>query len=502
LNQTALQRLEGESHFIEATIVDEFPENIYPVLKRIELRKGAQIMFTRNDREGAYFNGKLATVTSISGDKIVVQLAGSHISYTLKKEIWENKKYRIDAETKEMNDEVIGTFEQYPIKLAWAITVHKSQGLTFDKAIIDVGQAFADGQVYVALSRLRSLDGLILRTRIDPSVVNTDKQVVSFTEANHRPDQLAGLIKVKQMDFLRLIAQRTFNFDVLQKEINYLQRNKDDDGEKPLSSSPVIQQIKEVLAAEAGNTQKFREQLTRLLDSNDNQNFLERVRKGSEYYENVLCGVAKSLLHHIEETRLKKRVKGYLTNLSDLDQLLVNKIQEVDKMVYLAEGILEGKDHFDFRDLIQKRSNERATLLEQIRKVTGTAPKPKKKKGKKNKKGPDPNEPSTHEITLRLLESGLSVDEIAKERGFAKGTIETHLAKAVESGKISVFDFVSEDSVAIICSAIKEMPEEFTSGELSFRLKGKYGYGELKAVMNHVKLMKTNLIEPSVDDGK
>ena len=492
LNQTALQRLEGQSHFLDASISGEFQENIFPVLRRIELKVGAQIMFTRNDRDSAYFNGKLATVTLISGNKVEVQMAGSHISYTLKKEVWQNKKYRVDAETKETKDEVIGTFEQYPIKLAWAITVHKSQGLTFDKAIIDVGQAFADGQVYVALSRLRSLDGLILRTRIDPSVVSTDKQVVAFTETNHRPDQLPELVKAKQIDFLRTITERTFDFSALVKEVGYLQGHRDEDGENDLSNTPVLLQIKEVLLAEESNTKKFREQLARLLASNEKQDFLDRVRKGSDYYGKLLWALTKSLLMHIEQTRLKKRVKTYLSYLSDLDQLLAYKIQEIDRIVSLAAGILDDTDHFDFGDLIRKRADERILLLEEIRKTTGTFPSAKPKRRRKKKNGSD--EPSTYEITLKLLENGLSVDAIAKERGLTRGTIEGHLAKAVEAGQVSIFKFMSEDTVAVITSAIKDMPEEFTSKDLFSSLEGKYGYGNIKAVMNYEKLRKINQI--------
>lgn len=504
LNQNALRRLEGQSHFLEASVDGDFPENMFPVLKRIELKEAAQIMFTRNDRDGAYFNGKLATVTSISSDKIEVQLAGSHISYTLKKEIWENKKYRVEADTKEMNDEVIGTFEQYPIKLAWAITVHKSQGLTFDKAIIDVEQAFADGQVYVALSRLRSLDGLILRRRIDPSVVSTDKLVVTFTEANHRPDQLTALIKIKQIDFLRLMAERAFDFGAVLKELSYIKTEAD--GEKGLSTVPVLLQIKNVLFAEELNTLKFREQLARLLSSDDKQEFLNRLGKGCEYYKRVLWDLAKSLLKHVEETRMKKRVKGYLSGLSDLDQLLASKIQEVDKLVSLAEGILAGRDRFDFHDLIRKRADERTVLLEEIRKTTGTVPavpdgkkKGKPRRGRKTRKGTD--EPSTFDITLKLLGSGLSVDAIATERGLTRGTIESHLARAVEKEQVSVFQFMAEDAVTVIATAIEKMPEEFSSKDLFSSLDGKYGYGELRAVMSHEKLRKAKQVA-SVDGAR
>src|SRR5690606_15939659 len=139
----------------------------------------------KNDSSGSsdFFNGKMAKVKTIDGDGICVTMMDSAKEYTLKKEKWENKKYVIQEETKELVEEVVGTFEQFPVKLAWAVTVHKSQGLTFDSAIIDVGRAFAPGQVYVALSRLRNLDGLALRTRIGFGAINSDPEVVSFTQS-------------------------------------------------------------------------------------------------------------------------------------------------------------------------------------------------------------------------------------------------------------------------------------------------------------------------------
>jgi hypothetical protein len=161
-------------------------------------------------------------------------------------------------------------------------------------------------------------------------------------------------------------------------------------------------------------------------------------------------------------------------------------------MASLAAGILEDTNHFDFGDLIRKRADERILLLEEIRKTTGTLPSAKHKRRRKTKNGS--NEPSTYEITLKLLLNGLSVDAIAKERGLTRGTIEGHLAKAVEAGTVSIFQFMSEDTVTVITSALNEMPEEFTSKDLFSSLEGKYGYGEIRAVMNHEKLRKINQI--------
>jgi hypothetical protein len=484
LNLRALNELPGSSHVLHASIVGDFPESMFPVLHHLELRVGAQIMFTKNDSdEKMYFNGKIATVKSINEAEIKVAMAGTHILYTLKKALWENKRYTVSAHTQELEDEVIGTFEQYPVKLAWAITVHKSQGLTFDKAIIDVGQAFADGQVYVALSRLRTLDGLIMRTRIDPDVITTDKQIVSFTVANNQPEMLSAKMKVKQQEYIRHLVSKTFDFETLVKECAYIQRGRKDllDIEDKAMRS-VLEQLSSSLLNEKENTGKFRRQLLSLLENNAEQ-LLQRIKKGSEYYKKFLENEVSILLLHIEEVRQKKRMKTYLNNLADLDQLLAKKLEELDKALYLTESILAGNYQFDFSALTERRASARAKVLEEIRSKIVVVPE-KKKKGGKKKKG----EPHTSEVTLKLLDSGMTVEEIAKERELTAGTIVGHLADAVGDGRISIYKFMTYEQVTLVENTLKEMPQEFTSKDLFTALGGKFNYGQLRAVINHVRI--------------
>ena len=189
---------------------------------------------------------------------------------------------------------------------------------------------------------------------------------------------------------------------------------------------------------------------------------------------------------HIEETRQKKRIKTYLNTLIDLDQLYGKKLEEVDKALCLAESILEGKYEFDFSALREQRAAVRAKILEEIRaKLQIPVGKKKKGKGKKSSK----NEPSTHDVTLKLLESGMTVGEIATERSLAEGTIEGHLAKAVEEGRVSIFKFMSNEQVSTIEAAVKAMPEDFSSKELYMALEGKFNYGQLRAVLSHMRIV-------------
>ena len=489
INQKELGNLATASHFFDAHLEGDFPESMYPVLLSLELKVGAQIMFVRNDSESKmYFNGKLATIKKITNDEVWVEMAESHLPYQLKQVRWENKKYTVDEGTRDLHEEVIGSFEQYPIKLAWAITVHKSQGLTFDKAIIDVGQAFANGQVYVALSRLRSLEGLTLRTPISSSVISTDQQVVAFVQSNHQPDQLGEVMKIRQQQFIRRLLHKTFDFTAIIKDIRYIQKDQTDEGFGEGSMKPVLTQIAETLEGEQGNTEKFKHQLTDLLSANDSVKLLERIQKGSSYYKTKLIQTIEVLLHHLEATRLQKGVKTYVNHLTDLDQSLTKKLEDVDKVAVLTEAILKGNEKFEFESLAKQRAEERKVMLTEIRRqVEDETPAEKRRKPRKERKPKNKEGKSTYDASVDLLKSGMTVEQIAKERGLVVGTIESHLAKAVGEGRVNIFKFMAEETVTEILNAMHQLPEGGTSKNLYDLLKGKFGYGQLRAVMAHTK---------------
>ena len=261
-------------------------------------------------------------------------MAESHLRYKLKRERWENKKYTVKENTQQLEEELIGSFEQYPIKLAWAITVHKSQGLTFDRAIIDVGQAFADGQVYVALSRLRSLDGLVLRTRISTAVISTDRQVVAFAQSNHHPNELEKVMKDRQQHYIQQLLDKTFDFSFLTKDIRYAQKESGEQIFADPTMKPVLSQIIDALEAEQTNTERFRRQLTELAFANNSSGLLERIQKGSDYYRQFLWQQSKILLNHLEVMRQQKRVKTYVNHLNELDQALLKFVHRFLSVFY------------------------------------------------------------------------------------------------------------------------------------------------------------------------
>ena len=479
LNMQALKNLQASSHFFDAFIEGDFPENMYPVLPQLELKEGAQIMFTRNDVsvDKKYFNGKLATVKTIEDDEVWVELAETRELYLLSRERWENKKYTVHVTTQVLEEEVIGSFEQYPVKLAWAITVHKSQGLTFDKAIIDVASAFADGQVYVALSRLRSLEGLVLSERIHAKAISTDIQVAAFTKEHHQPQKLATTVQEKQQHYLQEVLEKTFNFNGLLKEIHFINTQKDnaDRLENP-TMKPVLTQVADALATENSNTEKFRNQLRLLLHQQSHEQLLERIHKGSTYYRQLIVNQIKLLLEHSRMMQNQKRVKTYVSQLQELDLAFTKKLEEIDTASLLVEGILNNIVPIDFTQTRNRLKEERKQWVDKLEPVTEKKSKPKRK----SKTG---NEKSTYDITLEYFKKGMKAEAIAAERGLVLSTIEGHLAKAVEIARLDIFEFMQPAEVEEISAALAGLPQPVTSKNLYDQLNGKYAYGKLRAVM-------------------
>lgn len=187
VNETEMEKLDSKPYTFVAAVTGTFPEESYPTADSLTLKKGAQVMFIKNDPERRFINGTLGEVKSIDKNSIAVRLAESGTIIDVEPMEWQNIRYQFDEESKEISSKQIGRFKQYPLKAAWAITVHKSQGLTFDKAIIDVHAAFSPGQAYVALSRCRTLDGLVLSSPVSASVFMRDNAVDAYMNYISRP---------------------------------------------------------------------------------------------------------------------------------------------------------------------------------------------------------------------------------------------------------------------------------------------------------------------------
>ncbi|MFL1013683.1 helix-turn-helix domain-containing protein [Flavisericum labens] len=213
-NQTELEKLKTNSVTYRAEIDGKFPEYAYPNKENLELKVGAQVMFVKNDSSGEkrYFNGKIGKVIHLDSDEVVVHCPDDDFNIIVTPEIWENIKYSVDAETKAITEDKIGSYTQMPLRLAWSITIHKSQGLTFDKAIIDAQGAFAHGQTYVALSRCKSLGGLVLKSKIHPNQIISDGNVNAFNEDAEKNAPNEKVLKQSQKSFQLDLVSEIFDF--------------------------------------------------------------------------------------------------------------------------------------------------------------------------------------------------------------------------------------------------------------------------------------------------
>ncbi|HYW94825.1 MAG TPA: helix-turn-helix domain-containing protein, partial [Bacteroidales bacterium] len=214
INDSRLSELPAEEFRFKARVEGDFPEYNYPTDPNLLLKAGAQVMFVKNDPDPKkeFYNGKIGKIVDIDDDIIYVQCPGEDSAIEVNPLEWENMKYTIDQETKEISENIVGRFIQYPLKLAWAITIHKSQGLTFDKAVIDSQLAFAHGQVYVALSRCRTLEGLVLSTPVNYQGLNSDRQVEHFTDdLRHNPPD-SGQLQKAMTDYEQSLIKELFSF--------------------------------------------------------------------------------------------------------------------------------------------------------------------------------------------------------------------------------------------------------------------------------------------------
>lgn len=296
INDTKLAALRGKMFTFKASVKGDFPEYAYPTLPELQLKIGAQVMFVKNDisPEKRYFNGKIGRITDIDGDGISVLCQDDDLPIEVGTVEWANMKYTLNEDTREIDEAVIGTFTQVPLRLAWAITIHKSQGLTFDRAIIDARAAFAHGQVYVALSRCRTLEGLVLSTPVSRQGVITDPTVSEFARdaVENRPDGL--VLETSKRKYQEQLIRELFDFSALSRLFSYFRKLVSEH-----EGSLVGNLIEESVGMErclqedlTGVAVKFEPQLARLLrenpDPDGHEALRERIMKACDFFAGKL----------------------------------------------------------------------------------------------------------------------------------------------------------------------------------------------------------------------
>ena len=316
INTAKLESLPGKPSIFNASIEGDFPEKNYPTDKELALKEGAQIMFIRNDAEGRFYNGKIGIVKSISKEQgIIVGVKGENPIH-VEPVVWENIEYALDKETGEITPNVIGTFRQLPVRIAWAVTIHKSQGLTFDKVIIDAGAAFAFGQVYVALSRCRTLEGISLGTPISKSAIYTDSNVAHFNATQPSLESVQNAFEAEARKHSFTLIKELFGIkDAAKAMATYMRAWRGVmESLYPKEFNELLQHMAKTEELEKTG-ERFKQQLEKIEnDPDDNTLFLqERVRKASEYYLPIIDSARECCIHlsrlETDNKAVKKRLK-------------------------------------------------------------------------------------------------------------------------------------------------------------------------------------------------
>lgn len=327
-NESELQKLPGRSYQYRAEVKGTFPEYSYPTAETLVLKEGAQVMFVKNDPSGEhlYYNGRIGRVMEASEKRLTVYCEGDANAIEVEPLEWENTRYTLNEQTREIESEVQGTFKQLPLRLAWAITIHKSQGLTFDRAIIDANQSFAPGQVYVALSRCRTLEGLVLASPLDARAVINDERVDSYiSQQEYQAERSIQQLPLLKQEYERYLLMQLFDF----RAILYLEESMvrifaeffyhSHASLKQLHDQTLIDIRQRIIDVAVKWQQKIQ---VMSIESLRDAEFLDRVRRSAEYFADQLRDILNKPieLSFKVETNNKQASRRLNNTLPDLKQ--------------------------------------------------------------------------------------------------------------------------------------------------------------------------------------
>ena len=323
INTAELGKINTDAHPYHAVVKGEFPENAFPVERVLTLKEGAKVMFVKNDMEAPrrYFNGKIGTITRIMEESVTVLCPDDTEEITVSPVLWENIRYTTHPETNTVEEEIIGTYKQVPLRLAWAITIHKSQGLTFDKAIIDAGKAFSPGQVYVALSRCRSLDSLVLKSPINRYSIGVDEQVVRFSSSKPEESRVAAELRLAKEQFSINLLLQLYDFEpLLQTARSWYSDTKENESSFSEETVPFVSEICNQLTELEQVAGKFRIQLQHITGQIpvDKAFFAERLRASSSYFTEKIGILLRTLQESAATTDSKANAQQYDEDIASL----------------------------------------------------------------------------------------------------------------------------------------------------------------------------------------
>ena len=456
-NESELQKLPGRSFMFRAEVKGTFPDYSYPTAETLVLKQGAQVMFIKNDpsADHRFYNGRIGRVTAISDKGLSVFCEGDDEAIEVEPMEWENTRYTLNEQSREIEAEVQGTFRQLPLRLAWAITIHKSQGLTFDRAIIDANQSFAPGQVYVALSRCRTLEGLQLVSPLQQRAIINDEAVDAYISQQESEAQRSiGQLPLLKQEYERYLLLQLFDFRPLLYQQESMVRifteffYHSQVSLKQLHDQAFIDLRQKVVEVASKWQQKIQ---TMPIEQLRNADFLERVKRSASYFADTLHDIlAKPLaLTAKVETNNKQAARRLANLLPDERQTCLSRRYLLTKMAeqgytvstYLREKQMSMLDALD---------------ADAPRRNGGEASAKGKKKAKESQVPKEPK-PKTWEVSLALYRQGMKLEEIARERSLTQGTVMNHLARYLATGEVAIDDLVPPDHQRDIAAVIQRI---------------------------------------------
>jgi len=533
INDIQLEKIHNPTKRFTAITKGTFSEYSYPTLFNLELKVGAQVMFIKNDSspEKRYFNGKIGKITAFEEENILVECEGDEEIIYTSKEIWENIKYSINEKSKEIEEEVVGSFMQYPLRLAWAITIHKSQGLTFEKAVIDAAGAFSHGQTYVALSRCKTLEGLILSSKIPDSAIICNKEVSLFNEnvEKNQPsrEELNNATNFYQLELIEeLFNYKQLNYQV-NRAINSIYEHKESIQGDILEFLQKIDKEKIPEIAKIANS--FLSQVSSLAKENSDLSTINEILVVKQncfnccfqgfVLKDFLSVRAKSHITVDEKTKkVKLDYRDVETKHPDLYSILkMWRKDEYEAKMLVPFQVATNKS-------LQEIANELPVTIKQLKDIHGvgkkkieqygdvlisivadyvedrglekrddkTAASKSQKKIKLEKPNEEIKKPkkSNHEKSFELYKSGKTISEIAEELGFVQSTIENHLCRYIVSGDLKIEEFVEQSTLEKLLEYFKKNPKSSIS-DAKAALPYEISYSQIRFAQKQIEFLET-----------
>jgi hypothetical protein len=475
-NETELMKLSGQRYSFQAEVKGDFPEYNYPTDVSLELKVGAQVMFVKNDTSAdhLYYNGRIGHVVELNAETVLVKCPGDSTAIKVERQQWENTKYALNPQTKTIEAQVQGTFTQYPLRLAWAITIHKSQGLTFDRAIIDSALSFAPGQVYVALSRCKSLEGLVLASPVDSRSIINDHRVADYI-AHQQEEAEASVAALPQLkeEYFRYQLLDLFDFGRVAENAQLVHRTLVEFFRGMPALTAYYAKSLTTLKAKVMDVAYKWQTVIRSTETGTlhEAEFLSRVQRSATYFVTAL---EESLSGAIEKGKLAQSQNKKAMQLMD------ERYKEM-WLSYLAKDRLLRKMEEEPFDVATYMTTKQETMLDAMDVVMPNGSRERKPRTRVKSSAPfggegevaavqtkpaRPAKGATYDTTLQLFLQGKRPEEIARERGLSESTIYGHLGKFVWQGRITADKIIGASKVKAIRHAIAQLPEGATRAEV------------------------------------